>query len=424
MIRRIVIGIIIVGLLGAGAWAAEPRTFVGLYWVIGQLNRGPTVDPAITLGSRTAVFYVSGSDPISGNYRLTTITAANGAFVINPLLNREIPIDYSTNFYSAAVMRTFDTYGASPESITLNEQGYKTVTLTLLNGAGPGGPVALSDTGWVRNTNIRKVGNDIELSWGFDPALPATAVKIFIAEGADAEYQANPSLFTRELASIPIGGPTTYTHPDAAAPATNSNYYYRIVPFPFSAGTDVLGVANNSITVGMVKVDLPRDRFVLTVLPFQEDGISLSSVLGDQLGEGGIFYWWDGLAWRRGTYAGGWVGDDRNLRLGEGFAIKSVVDGKKAALVGRFGTVSPAPVINLLGGKHNLVGYPFPTSKEISAMGITPDAGAKVLKWMGDGWDTTTYSGSWTPPLGYENVEVGRSRAYKPTSDYDWTIRF
>jgi hypothetical protein len=409
---------------------------VGLYWVIGQLNRGPTVDPAITLGSRTAVFYVSGSDPISGNYRLTTITAANGAFVINPLLNREIPIDYSTNFYSAAVMRTFDTYGASPESITLNEQGYKTVTLTLLNGAGPGGPVALSDTGWVRNTNIRKVGNDIELSWGFDPALPATAVKIFVEEGADAEYQANPSLFTRELASIAIGGATTYTHPDAAAPATNSNYYYRIVPFPFSIGTDVLGEANNSITVGKVKFDLPANKYVFCGLPFQEDGISLISILGDQIGNDGEFNWWDGVANPGGTYSGGrWGGYDRNLSLGEGFYVRAKSD-KNLVLVGRFGRLASTATRHLTGGRYSLIAYPYPTAKAIGSMGVVPDSDATLLKWYVDAstphtppltqaHDGATYSaGRWVGPADVPSFELARPRMYKPSGDFDWGISF
>ena len=431
MIKRVLIGLVIVGILAACV-QAEPRTFVGLYWVRGTVTRGTGVGPGILLDGRTAILYVGGSDPVTGTYKVTT-TVSNGAFALNPMLNRDIPLSYDAGFYSTAIMRGGDGYGADPVAVTIDEQGYKNISLTLLYGAGPGTAV-ISDTGWIRNTNIVKVGNDIRLTWDYDmtPGRGETDVNIYYAYGAGQEYPNRPDAFMPNLLGRVAARTKTRDHSGVAVLTDANNYYYRVVPAS-GAATEVLSPTGNSITVGMAKVPLLNDLYVFSGLPFQEDGISLDTMLGDQLGSGGEYTWWDGLEWKFASYTTSWSGSGSGklLRIGEGFVMLAKGEGRKAVLTGRFGTIDPPPSITLQADKYNLIGYPYPTAKTLTAMGITPDAGAELYKWVQNTttgawyWGSMSYSGTaWTPSAGYDNLELSSGRAYMPNANFNWRISF
>ncbi|MFA5113704.1 MAG: hypothetical protein WC529_05360 [Candidatus Margulisiibacteriota bacterium] len=421
--KKLALILIVVGFAASIGWGAEPHVYLGLNWVTGEVVRGAGVPGTVPLGGRTAVFFVAASDPLSGTLKLTATTEADGRFTFNPFYNREIPVTFEPNDFAAAVYRGADGYGANQENFALSTLGNKYVRLTLELGAGPG-TYEVVDTGWIRETRITRVGSDLRLDWGYDPApgRGPTAVKIYVRSGAAAAYAADPASFA-ELIAVP-SGTVTYTH--AGAARNGNNLYYRIVPEPLPGGTTVLSADNNSITAGKVEVALPANQYVFTALPFQEDNVSLAGILGEQVGSGGEFLWWTGTAYNGATYATAWTGSDRVLRIGEGFILRAPA-AASVALVGRFGTLNGTPVRELVGSQYNLIAFPYPTTSLFETMGVTPDNGADLLRWLvaTQGYEGATYDGAdWVGPAGINNLALAQPRYYRPRSNFTWGITF
>jgi hypothetical protein len=177
--KKFLFAIIIVGVLAASGWARVPHVFLGIHWISGEVVRDSGVDPSVPVDGRTAVFYVTGSDPITGTQRLTATTTNGGTFVINPFYNKDIPISLDADYYSAAVIRGIDEYGADPVAVTLDPVGFNYVRLTLAFGAGPvlGAPI---DT---VPLTIGRADSSVAISWD-DGAYPGAQIYVLTGDGS------------------------------------------------------------------------------------------------------------------------------------------------------------------------------------------------------------------------------------------------
>lgn len=424
--KRLVLGILFVGLITASGLAAEPHVFMGIHWITGEVVRGTGVPLTVPLDGRDAVFYISGSDPLSDGLRLVATTSNEGKFVFNPFYNRDIPVTLEADLYSAAVIRGLDDYGADPETITLDPAGHNYVRLTLEEGAGPGSNELL-DTGWIRNTTIVREGNDIRLSWDYDPTRGPTDVMIYALSGPAAEFVADPVRFLPVDSRAISAGTTTYVHTGAAY--DGNNIYYRVVPATLISGTTVLSDENNSITAGKVETKTSDGGgYVFVALPFQEDRMSLASVISDQISAvGSMFLWWDGAKYGTSTFSSGIWTQDHDLQIGEGFLIYTDpgVAEETIALTGRFGTLA-LPVVRPITAGYNLIAFPYPMVKYAADIGITaPSAGDMVQKWdkTAQSLSVSTYSGGWSD-LDITRFELAESKFYYTDSEFSWTIVF
>jgi|GEM_PF-3164616 len=295
----------------------------------------------------------------------------------------------------------------------------------------PVSQIALVDSGWIRNTNITREGQDLRLTWDYDPALGPTVVRIYVLAGAGAEYVAVSTLFgdTAIPNAVPSG---TRQYLQANAAFDGNNYYYRVVPDPLVAGTDVLDPQNNSITVGKVEIAVPANQYDFIALPFMEDVYYLSDIIGEQLGDGAEYYFWDtatqtnpGASYASGQWGGSSRGLNTPLRMGDGFYVRAM-SARTLALVGRFGRLS-APLQRTLVPKndYNLIGFPYPFPSTLAGMGLQLDAGADVYEWT----NYTAYRGStylsaqdgWSVP-GIDRAQLSRPRFYRPISNLTWEI--
>jgi len=284
----------------------------------------------------------------------------------------------------------------------------------------------LEDTGWIRNTQIELVGNDLRITWDYDPLQGPTAAQVYRYFAEDGEYDEAGTW--GPVGPVQAAGDTEFT--DAGVGNDELNYYYRVVPDPLPGGTTIFSKSNNSITVGKVSVSLPADLYVFVGLPFMEDNISLAGLLGDQLDNGDEFLWWDGQAYKGATYSGSWTGTDRDLRVGEGFIVRGKGNNKKFALLGRFGTFTTQCIIPLVANQYALIDYPYPLSKNFQDMGVAPGSGDDLLEWIvyvdpthKQYYDGATWDGSaWVGAAGIDNVELARPRFYRPKSSMNWII--
>ena len=419
--KRFLLGLLLIGIVITSAWGQDPHVFLGIYWTTGEAIRGPGVPLTVVLGGRSAILYPSVCDPLDAGRRVTNSTDTSGRFVLNPFYNENIPVTFEAGFYSAAILRGADGYGADPVTFSFNPSGYNYVSLTLAYGAGPGQYI-LDDTGLIRNTNIERVANDLVISWGYDPVrLPTgTNVQVYAQSSTGDEFNATGGFPV--FGGVIAAGTTRTIHSGAAV--DGNNHFYRVV----TEGTvSIVDPAANSITVGKVTVALPANKYVFTAVPFMDDLVSIQTVLGDQVGDGGEYLWWDGLSYHGGTYASGhWTGEERNLRASDGMVLRTGTI-RQIALVGRFGRYTLPAVRNLIQNRYNLLAYPYPTARQFETMGITPDSGADLLRWTVDSqaYEGATYSGSWVGPAGINNLELGRPRFYRPkTSDFRWEMSF
>lgn len=289
-------------------------------------------------------------------------------------------------------------------------------------------PGVLIDDGWIRQTNITREGEDLKLTWDYDPARGETNVNIYVQSGAAVEYSANAGGFVG-LASVPLGT-KTYVHSNGAH--DGNNYYYRVVPDPVIPGTDILDPQNNSITAGKVEIAVPANKYDFVALPFMEDVYYLSAVIGEQLGDGAEYYFWDtatqtnpGASYAAGQWGGSSRGLNTPLRMGDGFYVRAR-SAKALALVGRFGRLS-APLERTLVPKnnYNLIAFPYPASSTLADMGLRLEPAADIYEWT----DYAAYKGStylsdqsgWSV-TGIDSVQLARPRFYRPISNLTWEI--
>jgi len=284
----------------------------------------------------------------------------------------------------------------------------------------------LVDDGRIRKTNIVRSGNDLVITWDYDSLGPIN-VEIQFASELNAQYQAMPMDFSF-LTSIASGGAQSYTHVGAAYDGNNN--YYRVLPDPLVPATNIFDPQNNSITVGKIEIAVPANKYDFIALPFMEDSYLLTEVIGDQLGSGGVYYFWDadtqtnpGAAYAGGTWTGSAQGLTTELRLGDGFYVRAKAD-CQLALVGRFGTLK-SPLIRALKPKnqYNLIAWPFPTNKIIDNMGVSPEGGTDIYEWESyEFYKGAIYSsGTWSDPA-IALLQLNRPRFYRPIADLNWNI--
>jgi len=287
-------------------------------------------------------------------------------------------------------------------------------------------PAELVDIGWIRNTNIVRQGENLRITWGYDPVRPRpTKVDILAYKGPGAECSDNPDDYSEPVVSV-NGFAIQYVHDGVAH--DGNNWYYRVVPYPLIDGTNVLDDANNSITVGKVEVAVPANTYVFTVLPFMEDAVSLAGIIGEQLGGDANFLWWRGMAHEGATYhaaSRSWIGNDRDLRIGEAFLLRATTD-KSVSMVGRFGRLEDPFVIQMAKDQYHFIGFPYPTARLFETMGITPGNDDNLLRWTGAVHTGATYSGgNWVgPDTNINQMALADGRLYWPQNDFDWEIRF
>jgi len=430
-VRKILIVLIIAAFLPAAALAAQqPAPYPSALWIIGMLDGGTT--GLTDLSGFKIVFYQSPYQTTSYSDGYATASSdASAKYNANAHDDLNLlPLSAKT-YYIGVVKRNIGgtDYGVNETQVAVSDtdlaNGYKVVNLTIKEGEGIPDPeiIDLKDTGWIRNTQISREGQNLRLTWDYDPALGPTAVRIYVLDGADAEYAAVVSSFDNTtIPSVIASGTKQYLHTSVAF--DGNNYYYRVVPDPLPAGTTILSDANNSITVGKVEIDLPANKYVFCALPFQSDNVSLMGILGEQIGPQGEFLWWDGTGYHGATYTTtSWTGTERALRIGEGFIVRAKTD-MDLALVGRFGTLAIDMYRQLTADQYDLVAYPYPTSKKFADMGIAADAGSDLLRWKVDtqAYEGATYTTSWS--LAIDTLELARPRYYRPKNDYNWKLQF
>lgn len=440
-LRKISLIVLAVLALAAGAWAAAqvappyPTDF-RIYGTIQKYNGMPA-----DISNFKVVFYRTQDNSYAAGHAFA-LTDASGFFNINAhddwtLLPLAVSSASAPIFHLGIVSN--GSFGLNEALVPITASDLRKgfinldglVELGLKPGEGipdPTGPlptVPIVDTGRIRSTNIMRNGNDLVLTWDYDAQGP-TAVNILVAGAAGAAYEADAAKFTL-LTVVPSG---TRNFTDSGKGTDINNYYYRVVPATLVTGTNLLDPQNNSITVGKTYLTLPANKYVFASLPFLEDNILLSDVIKEQAGDSGELLWWDGAAYHGMTYASGsWIGEDHNLRVGEGFIIRAKAD-RRLALAGRFGTLERPFVVNLKGDQYNLLGYPYPQTGVMENMGITADDGADLLAWTIDtqgyvGATSSVASGvvTWKGPAGINSLSLADPRYYRPKADHSWTIR-
>jgi len=440
--KKFALGLLIVSVLAASCLAQGPHVFMGIYWVRGAMVKDDPGIPDPSLGGRTAILFPSTGDPLNEDRRVETTTDGDGNFILNPFYNEHLPIVLDPDYYSAAVLRQHlivdppDTeYGADPVSFGLDARGWNEVTLTLAEDAGPG-EVGLVDDGIIRETNIRLDGDNVVISWTYNPLpdpLPAQVAIYMQNNGTGSEYD-RTGAWGVQMAARAVGGRIVEEYPHVGAAPNNNNYYYRVVACdglgdPMLAGE--FDGDNNSITVGKVAVALPENEYVFTALPFMEDVNSLADLLGDQLPLESEFLWWNGAAYPGATYSesGGirrWTGTNRDLRIGEGFLLRAASD-SSLAMVGRFGSLD-VPYVRTLPRfpVYNLISCPAPTSRTIEDMGVTLNAGDDLYEWTGSGFPGATYNvgRGWIGLAGIDTFGLTAAKFYRTQPGIDWMISF
>jgi hypothetical protein len=289
----------------------------------------------------------------------------------------------------------------------------------------------LADTGQIIKTNIARSNNNLIITWDYGATAPA-GVKVFSLAAPNQAYVADAAQFV-DLTPTALA-PTVKSYTDPGAGRNARNCYYRVVPWPLVAGTDLLDDRNNSITVGKVEINVPANQYDFISLPFMEDNYLLKDIIGDQLGDRAEYYFWNAATQRNpgATYGNSrWNGNDEGLntklRIGDGFYVRA----KNAApltLVGRFGKMT-LPVVRQLFPKnnYNLIAFPFPTAKALASLGLTLDPRADAYEWFNyTKYNSATYTGaspvSWSPAVGVETLQLNRPRFFRPVSSLDWTI--
>ncbi|MFA5113560.1 MAG: hypothetical protein WC529_04610 [Candidatus Margulisiibacteriota bacterium] len=309
---------------------------------------------------------------------------------------------------------------SGPATTTTTTTGTTTTTQT--------GP-EVADSGWIRETNIRREGNDLVLTWGYDPSKPLPAgVKVYAESGAGSEYQPSAAAFTVDLtAAAPLPNSQTSLTLTGAGKDGN-NHYYRVVPNPLVTGTDLLNEQNNSITVGKVEVTTnAAGGFVFTSLPFQEDGVSLKALVADQVNvAGSMLLWWNGSQYELATFSSGdWTGD-HSLKLAEGFILytDAAAGAKSVSLTGRFGKLATTNTRPVITG-YNLIAFPYPRQRTTAQAGLTAlTTGDLLLTWdrAGQQFTLTTYSGGAWGDAAQTALKPAESKFYYSGSAFDWTL--
>jgi hypothetical protein len=277
----------------------------------------------------------------------------------------------------------------------------------------------INDNGRIRKTTIVREGENLKISWGYD-SLGPIAVKIYVSSGASAEFQSSATAYA--VLTTASSATTTYLFLNTAH--NGNNYYFRVVPDPL-VNPDIMSSANNSITVGKTETSLPANKYVFCGLPFMDDSVSLENILGEQIGTAGDMLWWNGSVYQGANYVSGWVGDDRMLRLGEGFIVRAKTS-SKLCLTGRFGKLITPYVRTLANNQFALIDYPWPTQKQIELMGIAPSENANLLRWKlaEQVYDGANYSGgAWVGDAGVGTLLLGQPRFYRPKAEYSWNIQ-
>ena len=201
-----------------------------------------------------------------------------------------------------------------------------------------GSPFDFGDTGWVRNTLVTRdaSNNDLILTWTIDPAHPGINVSVEVETTSTLDSYAASVPSYSWLANVESG---TLIYKDTNKAYDGLNRFYRVVPnpLPSTPGTTILSSECNGITVGKTEIATPNNKYVFANIPFMTDGASLKATLAEQMGDAGEYLWWDGSGYHPGTYSSGWGGDEDNLKIGEGFIVRSHIDGKKLAITGKIG---------------------------------------------------------------------------------------
>lgn len=412
----IVISLVLLGSVALAQSTTPQQPFLPFYHIKGQATGTDSMN-------RKVIFYVNNLD-----LRREVVGDGSGYYRMNvgelPYFEGlDLIFDGVTEYRVAVPREPGHTTGAE-QVITLDQsKGFMTVDLALTEGGGPYLPPAsyeLEDIGRIRETNIIRVGNNLEITWAYDGGGPYE-VSIYYYTGQGVEYS---SAETYQLLASDII-PQEYVHSGVAV--DGNNIYYRVVSDEVAVN-DIFDPLNNSITVGKTHVDLPNLKYVFAALPFMEDNVSLAGILEEQVGEAGEFLWWDGVGYDGATYANAsWKGKDRVLRMGEGFIIRAKADNKSMALVGRFGTLTSNMVRSLPADQYSLINYPYPIARTIAGTGVVAGNGDDLLRWDVDlqGYEGATYNnGSWVGPAGIDTLQLGDPRYYRPQSGADWTIVF
>ncbi|MDD5593459.1 MAG: hypothetical protein PHG97_01790 [Candidatus Margulisbacteria bacterium] len=278
------------------AKAVDPY-FNALYWLKGKVTingPGPTSPAAL----RKVVFY----QVLPGTFTTINVAAMPGPifgsfnYWLNIYDNALLPIDPAQEYWAAVARDPNDNYGANPQKVVINVNGFNEINFTLAYGEGP---ILIEDNGLVRNTVIERDGADIKLSWSYDPNSSVTKADIWRQAGQGISHAENVVPGGIDWTLVAKGQGTTWK--DANQVGNNTNAYYRVVPADtvikqvgesLGGNLQIFLQSNNAKTVGKVDVQMTKGWNSVSSPFINKTFGGNAGVAGDGFGEGDTVSFW------------------------------------------------------------------------------------------------------------------------------------
>lgn|GEM_PF-4224486 len=265
-------------------------------------------------------------------------------------------------------------------------------------GAAGGVQVAISREG-------DSVGDAIIVSWTTSPTGAAVDVYRLTTTEADSSiYTTEASAWTVIMNNVTVSSTIESTQVGTGY----AQAYYKVIP---TGQTALFGTAE---AVGKFNKDVPVGLSLFSV-PFLPTATGLNTVLGAQLSNGDLIYYFTGVAWVDSTLSGGtWSGGVTDVQPDLGYWIRVQATPKTITVCGPLASASSRNITVDSGLNLDGTAYPVSVTLEDSSLGAaltSPSSGTgKVYYFTGSAWlDSTWNSTSWEnkgvthlqPTLGY-----------------------
>lgn len=289
--------IVLLALAAMPAVAATPPLFDAMYWISGEVkvisSAGHSVDT--DLSARRILFYklLPGGFVETRAFAISDPKNGPGRYMLNIYDNDNLKINPTDTYYVAVAKDPGDSYGATPEAVTITGKGFEVKNLDIVYGAGP----PLPEDGAVQLYISRQGTSDIKISW--DPSEVNPNIYVLTGEGTGRFTNVVDEWKDRTDATIsgdfePHTDQAYVLHKNMVGDASTKykEVYYKALRSSMSKA-DNPTVLQSAWAVG--KADAVLDKFYnLISIPLSPSpDNSISSVMGDLLPDGDKAYIYD-----------------------------------------------------------------------------------------------------------------------------------
>ena len=186
--------------------------------------------------------------------------------------------------------------------------------------------------------------------------------------------------------------------------------------------------------VGYTKDTADDAGFHIAAMQFINATNSPESIYGDSMPKGTKIYLYNGSGYDTSTYQDVFVpgqgsvlkwGTDLDLVSGVGYWVETP-SAAEAVLSGEVPVADS--VTNSIVVGFQLLSYPYPVSRMVSELGLTPAEGDKIYVFNGTGYDTSTYQKVFVPGQGSVlkwddetlSIDVGEGFWYEAVASQTW----